>query len=81
MRKLLAVALLLNVAFVVATWRAVSLPAQELSEICDDGIDNDADGMVDCDDLDACACAGFPSCGAPPPRLVTTGETTTATTS
>ena len=29
------------------------------AEVCDDGIDNDGDGLVDCEDPD---CAGSPEC-------------------
>jgi len=34
------------------------------SEICDDGIDNDGDGRIDCEDENSCA--EFPACVEPP---------------
>jgi hypothetical protein len=33
-------------------------------EICDDGIDNDGDGLIDCADPD---CSAAPNCASPPP--------------
>lgn len=39
-------------------------------EICDDGIDNDGDGLIDCDDPD---CFGDPGCAAPQ-RFGTTSQ-------
>lgn len=35
-------------------------------EICDDGIDNDGDGLIDCDDSD---CASFPACDPEEPPV------------
>lgn len=37
----------------------------DVSEICTDGIDNDGDGDVDCEDSD---CATHPACVTPPPE-------------
>ena len=31
---------------------ASTLPAQQVTEICDNGIDDDGDGLIDCEDLD-----------------------------
>lgn len=48
---------------------APGVVAQPEPEICDDAIDNDNDGTVDCDDLDCCDPEGFVSpacfCGVP----------------
>lgn len=48
-------------------------------EICDDGKDNDCDGLVDCDDL--FECAGHPACITTTTTTTTTVPTTTTTTS
>lgn len=37
-------------------------PAPQLRETCGDGLDNDGNGLIDCDDLD---CRGQPACVAP----------------
>src|SRR5262245_4773024 len=36
-------------------------------EICDNGIDDDGDKAIDCEDSD---CSGDPSCKEPPPKAV-----------
>lgn len=36
--------------------------AADLERLCDDGLDDDLDGLFDCDDAD---CAGAPACAAP----------------
>ncbi|MGA0175047.1 MAG: hypothetical protein ACO3NL_15590, partial [Phycisphaerales bacterium] len=38
----------------------VTLAVTELVELCDNGIDDDGDGLIDCDDPD---CKAFPGCG------------------
>ena len=44
---------------VMALLTALALYAAPPVELCDDGIDNDGNGLVDCDDE---ACAGDPAC-------------------
>jgi hypothetical protein len=34
----------------------VDLPEEPTVELCDDGVDNDGDDLVDCDDVEDCAC-------------------------
>jgi hypothetical protein len=40
--------------------------AQQVKEICDNGIDDDGDKAVDCEDSD---CSGDPACKEPPPEV------------
>jgi len=52
---------LLSMAYVAEFGLLVTAPVEDVREICDDGKDNDDDGLVDCADAE---CAARPECAA-----------------
>jgi hypothetical protein len=64
---LFGMALLLGVfalALLLSSPQVTPVNAQGKAEICNDGIDNDGDKLIDCADPD---CVNDPSCKTPPP--------------
>ena len=61
--KTVAPASLMTVGLAVAACSSSESSAQTPSEICNDGVDNNGDGLVDCADpeckLDAAPCVGY----------------------
>ena len=61
--------------------KSVSLPGVEL--VCGDGVDNDGDQLLDCDDPDCCnttVCMNDDSCSSAPDPSDLVGNTTANTT-
>ncbi len=59
MRKLKSTLLIALFTFSLTVYQSCKDDDESPVEICNDGIDNDGDGFIDCDDDD---CASEPSC-------------------
>ena len=59
-----AMCMYLDGTYVDPAYIAIRCPGTSSSEDCTDGIDNDEDGLTDCDDPD---CDNAPACQEPPP--------------